>query len=286
MSSVEIIRPGLWSSVQDLGRFGYTHLGVPHSGVMDSASAVFANGLLNNPENAAVLEFTLSGPQLRFNGDSFFVLSGGLVQASCDGQGIARNEVAFAKAGAVLKIGAITTGSRGYLAVAGGFKTAKMLGSRSMYAPLTQAKLKKGDILPMGSSGYGQVKGAKIKGGLSSILPKKNQKIILEVYKGPEYDLLSSSEQEALLQPVRVSKLWNRMALQFEEKLQHGLPEIKTTTVLPGTVQCTPDGSLIVLLNDCQTTGGYPRLLQLAKSSLAVIGQLQTTDKVFWRLLL
>ncbi len=285
MSGLKIIQPGFWTSVQDHGRFGYAHLGIPQSGAMDKKAMLMANGMLNNSPDAAVLECTLKGPEIVFERDTAFVITGGSVCAMYAGKTVMNNRVAWAKAGDRLNIGAVRSGCRAYLAVAGGILTKEVLGSRSMYAPLTASTVKKDDFLAIGNSAYGTSKGAKIKMEDSSGGGNKPESTCLQVYKGPEYKWLSSGQRKKLLQPTKVSRHWNRMALQFEKKLQHQMPEMYTVPVIPGTIQCTPDGSLIALLNDCQTTGGYPRVLQLTIESMDRIGQLQASDKVYWELL-
>lgn len=285
MNGLIVIQPGFWTSVQDAGRFGYAHLGIPQSGVMDRSAMAMANGLLNNRPDAAVIECTLKGPVVAFEKDSHFVITGGGVTADCAGKTVKHSAVAFAKAGDHLNIGAVSRGSRVYLAVAGGIMTEKVLGSRSMYAPLTAPKLEKKDFLPIGRSRYGAIKGAKLKSIVSNISGDKPEALCLKVFKGPEYQWLSLDQRQALLRPNNVSKYLNRMALQFEKKLQHHMPDMHTAPVIPGTIQCTPDGSLIALLYDCQTTGGYPRVLQLTSESLNSLGQLQADDKVYWELL-
>jgi biotin-dependent carboxylase-like uncharacterized protein len=280
-----VIQPGFWTSVQDAGRFGYAHLGIPQSGVMDRSAMAMANGLLNNRPDAAVIECTLKGPVVAFEKDTHFVITGGGVTADCAGKTVRHSAVAFAKAGDRLHIGAVNKDSRVYLAVAGGIMTEKVLGSRSMYAPLTVEKLEKKDFLPIGRSQYGAIKGAKLRSIVSNISADRPEAICLKVYKGPEYEWLSSDQRQALLRPTIVSNHWNRMALQFEQKLLHQMPEMHTAPVIPGTIQCTPDGSLIALLYDCQTTGGYPRVLQLTPESMNLMGQLQAGSKVYWELL-
>jgi allophanate hydrolase subunit 2 len=132
--------------------------------------------------------------------------------------------------------------------------------------------------------------------GTSKILIKKNaslkigQKYFnseqLEVFEGPEFRKLSKSQQELLLSKTfMVSKDNNRMAYQFEETLENDLDSIVTSAVLPGTVQLTPSGKLIVLMRDCQTTGGYPRVLQLKESAIDVLSQKFTGQSIFLNLI-
>ena len=111
-----------------------------------------------------------------------------------------------------------------------------------------------------------------------------NKKI--EVYKGPEFKYLGKDQQNLIEKKIfQISSLNNRMAYQLKEKFTHSLPQIWTSPVIPGTVQCTPDGSLIILMRDSQITGGYPRLLQLTESSIQLISQKTTNSEIRFQIL-
>ena len=108
----------------------------------------------------------------------------------------------------------------------------------------------------------------------------------LKVHKGPEFDRLSISEKENLFsQEFTISKENNRMAYQLSEAVQNNLTPIITSLVLPGTVQLTPSGKLIILMRDCQTTGGYPRVLQLNDKAINILSQKFTNDKIRFTLI-
>lgn len=278
-SSLEILNPGFFTTIQDGGRSGYAHLGVPESGVMDKGAFQLANALLNNDTNDAVLECTLVGPKIQINADTQFVITGANASASLDRKIVRQGVPLLAKANQILTLSKITEGSRCYVAFAGGLKSQVVMGSRSWYKPITtQAFLIKGMTFPIGVSHFGSLKGAHLK----TARFETNEVIIptIEVYRGPEFSKLTKAQQSSLLcTTYTVSNLWNRMAIQLVETIENSLKSIHTSPVIPGTVQLTPSGKLIVLMNDCQTTGGYPRILQLSKSALNLLAQMQQGDQ-------
>ncbi|NKY19755.1 biotin-dependent carboxyltransferase [Tsukamurella spumae] len=152
---MEVIKPGLLSSVQDQGRAGYYHLGIPPSGAMDQRSFRAANLLVGNEETAAVLECALLGPELRFTADTSIAVTGAAMAPKIDGVEQPTDTVLAVRAGQVLSFGFATAGARAYLAVAGGLDVPERLGSRSTYAlgslgGLNGRKLEAGDVLPTG----------------------------------------------------------------------------------------------------------------------------------------
>ena len=268
---VKVINPGFYTTVQDLGRFGYQDYGVPISGVMDCYSARFANALLNNNENDAVLEITMTGPTLQFHNYTSICISGVDMSPELNSLSIKLNSAIAVKPNDILSFGKLKYGFRSYLAVAGGFQSEIRLNSRSMYRNVTSRfKIEANDeltikeIVPKVSDKHASLK-------FNSEMFTSNS---IEVFKGPEFELLSSSQQERLFnQEFTISNLYDRMAYQLEESFKNNLEPIITSLVLPGTVQLTPSGNLIVLMRDCQTTGGYPRVLQLSEASINALSQ-------------
>lgn len=152
---IKVLKPGLSTSVQDLGREGYYHLGIPPSGALDQYALSAANHLVGNPAGAAGLECALVGPELEFQQDALVAVCGAQMPALLDGRE-QRPDTAFAvRAGQVLRFGFPTAGARAYLAVAGGIDVPEVLGSRSTYAlgalgGFHGRKLMAGDLLPVG----------------------------------------------------------------------------------------------------------------------------------------
>lgn len=284
MSSIKIIHPGFYTTVQDAGRKGFAHLGVPESGAMDQDAYQLANVLLNNEQGAAVLECTLQGPQIYFEVDTAFVITGGTTIASLDGVTVVHGAVAFAKAQQTLHIGSVSSATRCYLGFAGGIESKRVLGSRSMYAPLTKVAVTKGEELPLGVSSYGKKKGARLKYTMPILAHDVDLIYEITAFEGPEFRRLSAKQQQDCMSVFTVSKHWNRMALQLEEQLPNAFDPMITAPVIPGTVQLTPSGTFIVLLRDCQTTGGYPRILQVSEEGVNGLGQLQKGDRIRWKL--
>lgn len=279
---IEIQQHGLYTSIQDMGRFDYQSFGVPLSGALDQHAFRIGNQLLNNPERAAVLECTLKGPKIRFHKNSYIALTGADMQPQLNGKPIKNQTPIEVQENDVLELATAKIGCRAYLAIAGGIKTEKVLGSRSQFKGLTrEERISKKILLPTGDSNFKPVKGARLQ------IPNLdfNQKT-LEVYAGPEYHLLKKAQKKILEESTfTLSELNNRMAYQLNEKLPHQLPQIWTAPVLPGTVQCTPGGSLIILMRDAQVTGGYPRLFQLTDGALHQLAQKKTHEKIQFKIL-
>jgi biotin-dependent carboxylase-like uncharacterized protein len=271
---VEVLKAGFYSTIQDLGRFGYRDIGVPVSGVMDVQSAKLANAVLDNANTAAVMEISMTGPELRFTAETQIAICGAQLAPMLNGQVISNNKLYAVKADSVLSFGILKIGFRSYLAVKGGFKTEMVLGSRSFYQPVTVSNvLKTGTIIAIDAFNRNtEVQNAHVK--YKSQLDNSS---VLEVYEGPEFIKLTDSQKKEIFSTTfKVSKFHNRMAYQIEPQLVHQLPSILTSAVLPGTVQLTPSGQLIVLMRDCQTTGGYPRVLQLTEAAVNRLSQKNT----------
>lgn len=277
---LKLLKSGFYTTLQDEGRFGYRHNGVPVSGVMDIWVVQNANRLLENDKNAAVLEITMTGPTLQFEQETFIVLAGAEMSATLNNQPISNYKVYQVGAGDILSYGRLVQGFRGYLAIKNGFKSKIILGSRSQYFPITSSgSLKDNDELE-----YDEVSifNPKI---LELQTVSLVDETILEVTKGPEYELLDNMHLEKLFfKEFAVAKEYSRMGYQFEEKIQGHKISMLTSATLPGTVQITPAGKLIVLMKDGQTTGGYPRILQLSDKAICILAQKKFGDKVSFKL--
>ena len=278
---ISVLNPGFYTTVQDLGRFGYQKYGVPVSGAMDLNSAKQANVLIGNNEHDAVLEITIIGPKLQFHVHTHICISGANLLPRLNSIPIELNTPIVIKKDDVLSFDKLNSGIRSYLAVSGGFKTNVVMNSRSMYKNITKEfVVKKDDILPIREDFTNP------KTVYKEIINIEFNSKILKVYKGPEFDRLSISEKENLFsQEFTISKENNRMAYQLSEAVQNNLTPIITSLVLPGTVQLTPSGKLIILMRDCQTTGGYPRVLQLNEKAVNILSQKFTNDKIQFNLL-
>lgn len=277
---VKVIKAGFFSSIQDQGRFGYRHMGVPVSGTMDSYSASIANSLLENKESAAVIELTMTGPSLEFQVPTFIAISGADISPKVNNTAIAINEVHHVAAGDVLSFGKLVHGFRAYLAVKNGFMVGTHMKSRSFYTPITPYhNINNNMELPIS-----EIKEFEPK--ISSLSPEPfHKEHELEVFRGPEYKILNDKHLEPLFAAdFTIAKENNRMAYQLQETIPgHGISML-TSATLPGTVQLTPAGKLILLMKDGQTTGGYPRILQLSRTAICILSQKKFGDYIKFRL--
>lgn len=276
--SIEILKAGAYSTVQDMGRFGFKKFGVPVSGAMDLKAAQLANALVNNTGIEALMEITLSGPTLLFNADCLVAITGADISPRLNKSKIPHYSPFLARKGDKLHFGKLKSGCRAYVAVNGGFQTPEVMNSRSWFNHITkQATLSKGDILPVKSykDNFEPVH--------ASLVPPDFNRQQLEVWPGPEFDYLPANVREQLFsREFSISGQASRMGYRIEEKLQLSQPlaELLTSAVIPGTVQLTPSGEMIILMRDCQTTGGYPRILQLKEESINVLAQKKTGEKI------
>ena len=271
---IKVVKPGLYSTVQDKGRKGKQSYGIPCSGSMDSFSSDLANKILNNSENSAVLEITMVGPVLEFIYETVICITGANLSPFLNNKIIKMNNPIFIKPNDVLSFGVLKSGLRSYIAILGGFKTEKVLGSRSMFKNLTKAvKLAKNDVLNFN-------KNIIFKSSKTNLQKISNIDNEIKAYKGPEFDMLNSNQKDFILSnKFMISNNYNRMAIQLSDLLVNNLKPIITSIVMPGTVQLTPAGSLIILMKDCQTTGGYPRILQIEEKSINSLAQLKKDSK-------
>jgi len=268
---IEVIKTGMFLSIQDLGRSDYTSFGVPQSGVMDRYASKFANLIIGNKENDAVIETTSGHSVLKFHQETVLCVSGAEVVVSINDMSVKQNKALKIGQNDILKIRTPTTGFRSYIAVQGGIQTEIQFGSRSMYQPITSSSyLIKGDTIPIKTFKEKDVsKGATVRFDASYLRTNS-----IDAYPGPEYTELSKEQQNKLLNTsFAISANSNRMGIRLIERIPNQLKPIVTSLVLPGTVQLTPDGTLIVLMQDAQTTGGYPRILQLTDVAMNTLAQ-------------
>jgi len=273
---VRVEMPGFFTSIQDLGRKGYGSVGVPISGAMDLYSAKIGNLTLQNKETAAVLEVTMGNCKLVFEKETKLCITGADFSATLNHKAIVLNTVININKFDVLSFGKCRFGVRSYIAISGGFKTKKVLNSRSFYHSITNnAVVLKGDLLPYNTD-------TKSLASTFSIVKRNslhfNSKT-LTCYRGPEYHLLTHCQTNQITSTFfSISKHNNRMAYQLNELIKNDIESMLTSAVIPGTVQLTPSGKLIVLMRDCQVTGGYPRILQLTPEAINILSQKTTQD--------
>lgn len=277
---LKLLKSGFFTTLQDNGRFHYRHMGVPISGAMDYKAFNKANLLLENPREASALEITMTGPTLVFEEDTFIALSGADMSATLNNEPIHNYQVYKVLKGDIISYGRLLSGLRAYLAVKGGFQCEEVLQSCSQFIPLTQKNhFNDGDEI-----GYGVAKDFTPKISEIKIDTYVNQKI-LSATKAPEFELLSENQRTQLFNSeFSVAKENNRMAYQLSEAIDSHKISMLTSATMPGTVQLTPSGKLIVLMKDGQTTGGYPRILQLSEDAICILAQKKSGDKISFKL--
>ncbi|MFD8887614.1 biotin-dependent carboxyltransferase family protein [Streptomyces erythrochromogenes] len=254
-----VVRPGALTTVQDGGRPGYAHLGVPRSGALDTAAYALANRLVGNPPDAAALETTLDGVSLRAPAAAVVAVTGAPCPVRISGRPVAWGAPVRLPAGAELEVGRAESGVRGYVAVRGGLAVPPVLGSRStdLLSGLGPPVLSAGMTLPVGPAGPDPVPGADAYG-----LPAAPSELLLPLRPGPRADWFTKASLAGLWRAeFRVSAESNRIGLRTEA----GTPlvraragELPSEGMVLGAVQVPPDGLPVVFLADHPVTGGYP----------------------------
>ena len=275
---IKVISKGLYTTIQDKGRFGYRNIGVPSSGYMDSESAETANLIINNPKDNPLIEATLIGPTLEFKKSAVICITGGEFSPSLNDIKISSYSAIEVNKGDILKINNSSIGSRCYVSIQGTIISDTILGSKSFYHQITNSNIiEEGDILLF-------------KKNIRTLEQKYTHKKFelnktINVFRGPEFKCLSNESIKTLFNEEFSIGINNRMAYNLLEKIQDGVNSIISSGVIPGTVQLTPSGNIIILHRDSQTTGGYPRILQLNEKSLNDLAQLRTGDNIRFKLL-
>jgi antagonist of KipI len=286
--SVIIQKAGILSTIQDLGRFGYQRFGVNPNGAMDRTAVRLLNTLLGDDQNSAVLEMHFPGGEFLFDDATVFAVGGADFRPRLSGDEIPNWTSHMAKSGSVLAFAGKTCGNRAYLAVAGGFEIPKWLGSAStsLTAEIGGHKgrrLQNGDRL--------QCDGREIASGNRlgpSLIPPYCSRPVIRVTPGPEYDVLTGSSVEALFSgSFAISSDSNRMGFRLAGPSLFRLSETEmlSSGTAFGTIQLLPNGQLVVLMADHQTTGGYPRIANVIERDLPLLAQLGPGDKVEFSLI-
>lgn len=286
--SILIRKAGLLDTVQDLGRVGYRSQGINPGGVTDRAAVRILNTLLGNKEAAPVIECHFPGPELEFKADAVVAIGGANFAPATDEEVLPSWTAVKLSAGSVLRFTSKKFGARAYIAVSGGgFVCDEWLGSCStnLFAKAgghLGKKLEAGDELgvppiPAVDPGYALGPG---------MIPAYGHGLELRVTEGPEHHLLTAqSENDFFKEEFIVGRDYSRMGLRLSGA-QLGMisdEELVSCAVTPGVVQLPSGGEPVVLLADCQTTGGYPRIASVISTDLSLAAQLEPGDKVRFR---
>ena len=298
---IRIKKAGLMATIQDLGRRSYLSQGVPVSGAMDSLSAQIANLSLGNDANDAVIEFTQSGASFVTEDDILMCLSGAGARLRTEAGRLPSHRPLFVPAGTDLYLEYAAPGARSYLAVAGGWRVPQVLGSRSTYITarfggLEGRCLKGKDVLQSTGKLTDTTRAIRdsLKGNTLNFpkwsvarelfLPAECNAI--RVMRGREFNWFDKASTGGFFSDEYVlGHNSNRMGYQLQGTPIHRAieGELLSTAVAPGTVQVTSSGDLVLLMADCQTTGGYPRIAQVAAVDLPLCAQLKPGDTISFR---
>jgi antagonist of KipI len=301
--TLRIITGGLQTTVQDLGRIGRQRTGIPVCGAMDRFAHRVANMLVGNDDSAATLEASLLGPAIAFDEPAVIAIAGGDLSASLNGNEVAPWHALAVPRGATLRFGQARVGCRAYIALSGGIDLPAVFGSRSTYlraqfGGVEGRSLRSGDIINPGTpspvaeriASLLRASGTTAIGRwtvATSARPAYNDDPIVRVIPGQHHELLDDASRERFLSSTfTVSSNSDRMGYRLG-----GVPlsltepmELLSEGVAFGTIQLPPGGEPIVLMADHQTTGGYPRIGEVASVDLPLIAQLKPGDRLRFRL--
>jgi antagonist of KipI len=284
-SVVHVVKPGMLTTVQDAGRWGFQSRGVPVGGPMDPVSHRLANALVGNDQGAAALEITLVGPELEFDDERLVAVAGAEFELSLDGRPTPCNAPFIVSAGSHLRFGERGRGARAYLAVSGGIAVTPVFGSRSTHLVSAMGgvggrALVAFDRLPLGDPG--RVSGMPL-APQSPTVALPDHHATLRVLPGPQVEHFSADALDVLQSaPYAIDQNSDRMGFRLEgPRLAHarGANIISDATPL-GVLQVPASGQPILLMADRQTSGGYPKIATVIAADIAVAGQLGPADTI------
>ncbi len=284
MSSIEVLRRGLLDTIQDQGRLGYQQFGIPCSGAMDNYSLLLGNSIVGNSPDEAGIEITMTGPRLRFRGDTVFSVTGGTFSPTLNEIQIPMYRAILAKKDDILELGTALQGMRGYIAFGGGVQSPKQMGSRSTYmlgriGGLGGNPLQIGDIVPLGSLPYKHLVCLTKRNAIANdFIPVIEDEVILRVILGPELERFTEQAVSNFLRyEYCLTSQSNRMGLRLAgEPLSHSRSaDILSAGLSLGAVQVPGHGQPIIMMVDRQTTGGYPRIANVISVDIPKLAQLR-----------
>jgi antagonist of KipI len=284
-------RAGFLTSVQDVGRIGFRQFGVSTSGALDGFALRVANLLVGNDEGAAGLEITIGGLQLRFEDERIVAWCGGEFEVQIGSRALLAGHVAHLQAGDELKFGRAQIGCRCWLAISGGIDVPVVLGSRSTdlranFGGLEGRRLRDGDQLSLGEFRQSETAAA---AGISSWTAPHDwaspasRHPSLRFIRGVDWNRFNDVTIQLFTnQQFTVSPDSDRMGVRFDgsELKREDETDLISEAVAPGTIQVPPSGKPILLLGDCQTIGGYPKIAHVITVDLGIAAQLRAGDGV------
>ncbi len=282
---MKVIKPGFQSTIQDLGRFGFSNLGISISGAADAVSLRIGNLLIGNDQNSPALEMTLVGGEFIFDSDTIIAITGSNFQPTIDGKEIPLWKSIFVRSGQSISFGATQSGARCYLCIKGGFEVDKILGSFSTHlltgiGGYKGRALLKNDELNYAGSNFKYLQPLKVKKEI--VIELMNREKIF-VTNAPQTDLFSTETINLFSSSVySVSEETNRMGLRLNgpKLVNINNQDIVTEGVSLGAIQVSHDGNPIILFVEHQTTGGYPKIANIISAHLHKVGQLRPRDEI------
>jgi len=271
----KVVSKGIYTTIQDLGRYGFRNFGVPVSGAIDRDSMILANKILGNDKSEPVLEILASGLELLVLNDVVIAITGAKANVFIDNTQIKCNKKVFIRKDQTLFIKELYDGIRIYIAVEGGFLSQKIMGSYSVNEKITIGKaIINGDIL------YKNNKEVKL---TKKIKNKKIDKRIFHVYIGPDEGSFTKKGLKTFFSNKytvsnEISKMGMRLENEKIEQINKG--DVLSHPVVFGCIQVTSNGQAIILLSDCQTIGGYSVIASIINKDLSKLGQLKPGDVI------
>ncbi len=301
MMSITVLTPGILTTIQDTGRYGYQKYGVIVSGAMDTYALRLSNIMLGNNENEGVLEITLIGPSLSIKKGNLIAITGANLSPTINGKKVPMGRPIYLNEDIVLKFGKCISGCRSYLSVAGGFDIPIFMGSKSTYL---RAKiggkdgraLKKDDRLELGDKSQlslsiisklkefsKEESFSAAKWYMKNIMLPSSDVTVIRVFEDSQFKYVNEgSINEFFSATFNIDAKSDRMGyrlngpkIEFKENI-----EMISGEVAFGTIQIPPDGNPIILLADRGTSGGYPKIAHVASFDIQKLVQLKPYDKV------
>ncbi|MEQ9310768.1 MAG: biotin-dependent carboxyltransferase family protein [Balneolaceae bacterium] len=287
MGSLSILDGGLFTTIQDLGRKGFRKYGVPTSGAMDLKSYKLANWLVGNREGSPVLELTVKGGKYQFKNAAKIAITGALMNPKLNGSAVEMNRSLELKKGDMLELGFASRGCRSYLAIQGVMYSNKVMESYSTYTlgkfgGFDGRSLQKGDVLEWENLKID----FEVREARKDQIPYFSSKVEVRIIAGPEWDWLNKESQNKFLNnKFEISSKSNRMGIRllgnlFEKHDQ----QMVSSPVIPGIIQLPQKGNPIILMQDGQTIGGYPRIAKVLDEDLWRLGQVKQGDRLSFKL--
>jgi biotin-dependent carboxylase-like uncharacterized protein len=286
MRAFEVILPGVFTTVQDLGRYGYQKYGVSISGAMDRFALRVANLLVGNEEGEAAVEATVIGPKLKALGNVRIAITGADLSPEIDGKPAPLWHAFNVSEGSLLSFGTPKSGCRAYLAVSGGIDFPVVMASRSIHTRSNLGgngrALAKGDIIGIKDSGF-RIQESGTHQLPPELVPSYGKNWLVRVILGPQNDYFTPRGVKTFLaSEYEITPQADRMGYRLKgPKIEHkGGPDILTDATPPGSIQVPGDGMPIILLADGQTTGGYSKIATVISVDQDLLAQARPGDRV------